>query len=76
MPGPVRKPTNITLDPALLAEARAHDVNISRAAEDGLRAALNAAKAAKWQEENAEAIRNSNAWVEANGLPLAGRRPF
>ena len=76
MPAPARKPTNITLDPALLAEARAHDVNISRAAEDGLRAALSAAKAAKWQAENAAALADSNAWVEENGLPLSRHRPF
>lgn len=29
-----------------------------------------------WQEENAEAIRSSNEWVEKNGLPLEKHRPF
>ena len=29
-----------------------------------------------WQEENAEAIRSSNEWVEKNGLPLEKYRPF
>ena len=76
MPSPIRKATNLTLDTALLAEARAHDVNLSRAAEDGLRAALRAAKAARWQEENAKALADSNSWVEENGLPLAAYRPF
>ncbi|WP_368902045.1 type II toxin-antitoxin system CcdA family antitoxin [Escherichia coli] len=26
--------------------------------------------------ENAEALASSNAWVEANGLPLSRHRPF
>lgn len=29
-----------------------------------------------FQEENAEAIRSSNEWVEKNGLPLEKHRPF
>jgi antitoxin CcdA len=29
-----------------------------------------------WQEENAEAIRSSNEWVEKHGLPLEKYRPF
>jgi hypothetical protein len=29
-----------------------------------------------WAEENAEAIRSSNEWVERIGLPLAKYRPF
>jgi hypothetical protein len=32
--------------------------------------------AAVWLEENREALAASNAWVEANGLPLAGNRRF
>lgn len=30
----------------------------------------------KWQEENAEAIKSMNEWVEKNGLPLAKYRQF
>lgn len=30
----------------------------------------------KWLEENAEAIKSLNEWVEKNGLPLAKYRPF
>ena len=30
----------------------------------------------KWQEENAEAIKSINEWVEKNGLPLAKYRQF
>lgn len=76
MATPARKPTNVTLDTALLAEARDYGVNVSRAAEEGLIAALRAAKAARWQSENAHAIAESNSWVAENGLPLAPHRPF
>ena len=30
----------------------------------------------KWLEENAEAIKSMNEWVEKNGLPLAKHRQF
>ena len=30
----------------------------------------------KWREENAEAIKSMNEWVEKNGLPLAKYRMF
>lgn len=71
-----RKPTNLSLDAELLHDARALGVNVSRAAEDGLRAAVKVARAQAWRAENAEAIASANAWVEANGLPLAAFRQF
>lgn len=71
-----RRPTNLTLAPALLEEARAYGVNLSQAAEAGLRRAVNEAKAAAWKEENAKALEGSNGWVEEHGLPLAKCRPF
>ncbi len=71
-----RKPTNLSLDRALLHEARALGVNLSRAAETGLRQAVAEAKAEAWRHENAEALRSSNAWAEAHGLPLERYRPF
>ena len=72
---PVKKPANLTIDSALLEEARGLGLNISAAAENGLRHAVAAARAARWQAENAEALASSNAWVQANGLPLARYRP-
>ncbi|WP_298948562.1 type II toxin-antitoxin system CcdA family antitoxin [uncultured Paracoccus sp.] len=71
-----RKPTNMTLDPALLAEARFFGVNLSQAAEAGLRRAVAEAKAAAWQREHAAALESSNAWVDAHGLPLDQYRQF
>jgi antitoxin CcdA len=72
----LRKATNLSLDTELLCEARALGVNVSRAAEEGLRAAVRIARADAWKAENAEALASSNAWVEANGLPLAAFRQF
>ena len=69
-----RKATNLSLDAALLAEARALGVNPSRAAEAGLAEAVARAKA--WRRENAAAIADFNAYVEANGVPLAAFRKF
>lgn len=68
-----RKPTNLSIDAALIAEARALDVNLSRAAEQGVREAVGRARAAQWKAENAEALDSSNRHVEAHGLPLTGR---
>ena len=71
MDGQPRKPTNLSLDSELLHEARTLGLNVSRAAEEGLRAAVRIARAEAWRAENAEALASANAWVEANGLPLA-----
>lgn len=71
-----RRPANISLDPRLVAEARELGVNLSRACERGLVAQLAEERARRWQEENAEAIASSNAYVEEKGLPLAEFRLF
>jgi antitoxin CcdA len=75
-PAARRKPTNITLSEELVAEARRLGVNISRAAEDGIRRAVASEAARRWQEENREALLSSNAYVEEHGLPLAKYRLF
>lgn len=71
-----KKPTNLTLDPSLLTEARSFGINLSEAAEAGLRRAVAEAKAEAWRRENAEALASSNAWTEAHGLPLDQYRQF
>ena len=71
-----RKPTNLTLDSSLLTEARSFGVNLSQAAEAGLRRAVAEAKAQAWQRENAAALASSNAWIDAQGLPLDPYRQF
>lgn len=71
-----RKPTNLTLDASLLAEARAFGVNLSQAAEAGLRQAVAQARTQAWQQENAAALASSNAWADAHVLPLDQYRQF
>ena len=68
----LRKPVNLSVDANLLTEAKELSVNISRAAEDGLRAAITRA----WQIENAKAIESYNKYIEEYGLPLADLRQF
>ena len=71
-----RKPANLSLDPELILAAKELKINISRAAEDGLRKAVSEARAAAWKAENAEAIESFNQYVEEHGLPLAKYRQF
>ena len=71
-----RKATNLSIDAALVEEARSLDVNLSQAAEAGVREAVRAAKAEEWLRENKEALLASNEWVAKNGLPLAKYRMF
>lgn len=71
-----RRATSMTLDAALLDEARALGVNLSRAAEEGLLAAVKAERKRRWAAENAEFIRDYNDWIAENGVPLAEFRKF
>ena len=71
-----RRATSMTLDAALLDEARALSVNISRAAEAGILVQVRAARALRWKEENAKAIAGYNSWIEKNGVPLSKFRKF
>jgi len=75
-PKSARKPANLSLDRALLEEAKALGINVSRSAEAGIAEPVKHHKREKWLKENAEALASSNAYVEANGLPLARHRQF
>lgn len=71
-----RRATNLSIETVVLEEARALNINLSGAAQAGIRSAISAEKARKWKEENAEAIRSSNEYVEKHGLPLEKYRMF
>jgi antitoxin CcdA len=71
-----RKPLNVSLEASLVVQARELGVNLSRAAETGIRKAVQSAKAEQWQRENAAAIDAYNAWMEVNELPLRQYRDF
>jgi antitoxin CcdA len=76
MSSAVRRATNLTIDAALLDEAKALNLNLSKAAEGGIAQAIVDAKTRQWQAENAEAIKDFNRYIEENGLPLEKYRPF
>lgn len=71
-----KKPTNLSLDQNLISEARELGINISQAAEGGLKEAVSKAKSEQWKRENAKALKSSNEWIEKNGLPLEKYRSF
>ena len=71
-----KKPTNLSLDASLLIEARNLDVNLSQAAEEGLRQAIAQANSEAWKRENASALESANQWVEEQDLPLKKYRQF
>lgn len=63
--------TNVTLTATNLASARALGLNVSAISDAALSEAVRAAKADAWASENADAIAERRAWIEANGAPLA-----
>lgn len=65
-----RRPVNLSIREDLVAAAKALGINASRAAEDGLAAAVRRAREAEWLRDNAAAIEAHNRWVEERGLPL------
>ncbi|MDQ7730747.1 type II toxin-antitoxin system CcdA family antitoxin [Halomonas sp. SpR8] len=73
---PTRKPTSLSLDSALLKEAKGLGINVSRSAEERIAEAVKRHKQEKWLKENASALASSNAYVKDNGLPLARHRQF
>ena len=68
--------TNLSLNSVLLREAERLGVNVVHSAEAGIAEAVKLHKQENWLKDNAEAIASSNAYVEANGLPLAKYRQF
>ena len=71
-----KRAANLSVDAALLDEAKALGLNLSATFETGLRDAVRAAKAAQWQADNRAAQQSSNDWIEKHGLPLAEYRQF
>jgi antitoxin CcdA len=71
-----KRPTNVSLAETLVKEARELGINVSKACEEGLAAAVKAEKGRRWQEENADGIRQFNEFVEKHGNPLGHLRQF
>jgi antitoxin CcdA len=71
-----RKPHDLIVSEALVAEAESLGLDITGAAEKGIALAIKAEKERRWKIENAEAIQASNDYVAKHGLPLAKYRMF
>ncbi|WP_010186080.1 type II toxin-antitoxin system CcdA family antitoxin [Sphingomonas sp. PAMC 26605] len=71
-----RRPTNLSLDEQLVADAKALGINVSRACEVGLDAEIRAERNRRWKEENREATAAWAEYVETYGLPLERYRQF
>jgi antitoxin CcdA len=71
-----RRPINLSIDSALIDEAKALDINLSRACEEGLREQIRSEKSARWLAENQAAVTDWNAYVAEHGLPLERYRVF
>ena len=63
--------TNITLTAENLTAARELGLNVSAISDAAVGEAVRAARAAAWAADNAAAISERRAWIEANGMPLA-----
>lgn len=63
-----RRPTNLSLDEGLVAEARELDLNLSRILEDRLREVVQEARARRWLEENRSGFEAFARFVEKNGI--------
>ena len=62
-----KKPTNLSLNSDLLNKCRDMNINLSATLEQALTARLAKTRAEKWTEENKNAIRAYNEFVEENG---------
>lgn len=73
---PSRRPINLSIDSALIDDAKALGINVSRICEDALREQIRSEKGRRWLEENQAAIESSNAYIAEHGLPLERYRAF
>ncbi len=63
-----RRATNLSLDAALVAEARALELNLSRIVEDRLREVVREERARRWLEENQAGFEAFARFVEKTGI--------
>jgi len=62
-----KKPTNLSLNSDLLRKCKAMNINLSATLEEALTELLAKTKREKWAEENKNAIKAYNEFVEENG---------
>jgi antitoxin CcdA len=71
-----RKTSDLLLDSDLVSQARELKIDVSSAAEEGIKRAIKSERERLWLIENAEAIVEENAYVEKHGLPFTKYRTF
>ncbi len=64
-----KKSTNISLDAALVEEAKALNINLSAALNSALENVVRAQRQARWREENQAAIAAMNRFTEEHAIP-------
>lgn len=67
---------NLTLDEALVAQAKAVGVNLSAVAEEAIRFQTRAEESRRWVEQNRSALEAKAKLVEEQGLWSDGLRQF
>ncbi|WP_293396490.1 type II toxin-antitoxin system CcdA family antitoxin [Nevskia sp.] len=65
---PARRAVNLSISKAVLEEARAHKLNLSRVLEDALIAKLREQRGRQWQDENREAIAYHRERIARDGM--------
>jgi len=69
--------TKVPLNSDLVEEARAMDIDLSRAAEAGIARAITIEKATRdFERDHADVIRSNNEFIARHGLPLRKYRTF
>jgi len=71
-----RRPTNVSLDAAAVADARSFGINVSQACERGLLAEIKRVRETRWLTENKAALDGWNKYVAEHGIPLTEFRQF
>ena len=71
-----KRPANVTISAALLARAKALNINLSQTLEERLEQLVREAEGKRWLEDNRKAIDAYNARVERDGLWSEDLRSF
>ena len=72
----MRAKVNLSIEDAVVREARALGVNMSRVAEAAIADAARMERNRRWREENREALERYARAIERDGLALARYRTF
>lgn len=71
-----RKPTNVSARPDLIAEAKELGINLSQVFEAAVERSVREARKQRWVEENREAFKAYDEFVERHGVFSSGKRLF